>query len=220
MTIITTSARFALIAALACSGFACKKKESAPAEPPPAADTTPPPEPAKPSTPEPAAAATPPADTGAPETAGSGGGAEAKLEARSGSKVEGVVTLSKSADGKVVVDVKAMNLTPGEHGFHIHEKGDCSAPDAKSAGDHFNPGKMDHGAPDAPAHHAGDFGNLTAGADGAASMNVTVDFITLDDGPKGAIGRAFVVHEKADDLKTQPSGNAGARIACGVVVAK
>ena len=111
-------------------------------------------------------------------------------------------------------------IEPGDHAIHIHEKGDCSAPDAKSAGDHFNPTKAPHGAPDAPQHHAGDLGNLTAGEDGVAQKTVTVDFVTVADGEKSAVGKAVVVHEKPDDMKSQPAGNAGARISCGVVARK
>jgi superoxide dismutase, Cu-Zn family len=193
--------RIALAAALACSLAACKKEEDRKTEP---AVTTPTPTP-EPTPPEPAAPA--------------GKSAQASLESRSGSTVTGTVTLTEK-DGKVEVVAKVEGLTPGDHGFHIHEKGDCSAPDAKSAGDHFNPDQAEHGAPEAAAHHAGDFGNLTAGDDGKADKTWTVDFITLDDGPRSAVGKAFVVHEKPDDLKSQPSGNAGARIACGVIAAK
>jgi Cu-Zn family superoxide dismutase len=143
--------------------------------------------------------------------------ATAQLQPTYGHTAAGTVHLRAGKDGAVRVVAELSGLPPGAHGFHVHEKGDCSAPDGKSAGDHFNPDKVDHGAPAAMPHHAGDFGNLTAGPDGKATMTVTVDFVSLDDGPRSAIGRAIVIHEKADDLKTQPSGNAGARIACGVI---
>jgi Cu-Zn family superoxide dismutase len=145
--------------------------------------------------------------------------AVAAMKPASGSKVAGTVSFAEK-DGKVEVTVELSGLTPGDHGFHIHDKGDCSAPDATSAGGHFNPDAIDHGAPTAMPHHAGDFGNLTAGADGTVKTKITVDFITLAAGPKSAVGRGVIVHEKADDLKTQPTGNAGARVACGVVTAK
>ena len=141
------------------------------------------------------------------------------MKAASGSKVTGTVTFTEK-DGKTEVAFDLKGLKPGDHGVHIHEKGDCSAPDGKSAGDHFNPAKVAHGAPDAPAHHAGDLGNLTAGEDGVAQKTVTVDFLTVAEGEKSAVGRAVIVHEKADDMKSQPAGNAGARVACGVVTNK
>jgi Cu-Zn family superoxide dismutase len=205
----------ALVAVALASTLGCKPQEKkAPAETPPAAAPTPAPA----ATPPAEAPASPPAEAANAMT-GPASSAEAILEARSGSKVTGSVRFKADGAGKVAIDVAAEGLTPGEHGIHIHEKGDCSAPDGKSAGDHFNPDKVDHGAPAAMPHHAGDFGNLTAGPDGKATMTVTVDFVSLDDGPRSAIGRAIVIHEKPDDLKTQPSGNAGARIACGVITA-
>lgn len=146
--------------------------------------------------------------------------AVALLEPRSGSEVAGNVALTEAAGGRVEVVVTATGLTPGDHGIHIHEKGDCSAADAASAGGHFDPDGAAHGAPGAMPHHAGDFGNLTADAGGRASRTYVVDFITLDDGPRSAIGRAFVVHADPDDLTSQPSGNSGARVACGVITAQ
>jgi superoxide dismutase, Cu-Zn family len=203
---------------------ACKQEKKAADTPPPAdpaAQTppaeTPPPTPAETPPPaDPAAQTPPPAD---PAAGGGGGSATADMKAASASQVSGTVTFSEK-DGKVEVAVDLKGLKPGEHGFHIHEKGDCSSPDAKSAGDHFNPDKKDHGAPDAPVHHAGDLGNLTAGEDGTVKTTTTVDFLTLADGPNSAVGKAVIVHEKADDMKSQPAGNAGARIACGIVEKK
>lgn len=143
--------------------------------------------------------------------------ATATLAAASGSKVAGSVTFTPVAGGlHVTGDITG--LTPGEHGFHLHAKGDCSAPDATSAGDHWNPTSQAHGAPSAPAHHAGDLGNITADASGKAHVDVTVKGISLD-GATSVVGKAVIVHGKADDLKTQPSGNAGPRVACGVVQA-
>ena len=130
--------------------------------------------------------------------------------------VKGTVEFKQTDDG-VEVTANLEGLKKGDHGFHIHEKGDCSAPDAASAGGHFNPSNHKHGAPDAAEHHEGDLGNLTAGADGKATKTFTIKGITLDEGDTSIIGKGFIVHEKADDMKTQPTGNAGARAACGVI---
>jgi Cu-Zn family superoxide dismutase len=143
--------------------------------------------------------------------------AAAALKPASGSQVNGTVSFTENTDGlRIVADISG--LTPGTHGFHVHEKGDCSDPEAKSAGDHFNPGAKAHGAHDAPVHHAGDLGNLEADAKGQAKLERVVKGVSLS-GPDGLIGRGLIVHANADDLKTQPSGNAGARVACGVIEA-
>lgn len=143
--------------------------------------------------------------------------AAAALKPASGSQVSGTVNFTESTEGvRIVADISG--LAPGKHGFHVHEKGDCSDPDAKSAGDHFNPGAQQHGAHDAPAHHAGDLGNLEADASGQAKLERVVTGVSLS-GPDGLIGRGLIVHANADDLKSQPSGNAGARVACGVIEA-
>jgi Cu-Zn family superoxide dismutase len=106
----------------------------------------------------------------------------------------------------------------GEFGFHVHEKGDCSAPDASSAGEHFNPSNAPHGDPHGAAHHAGDMLNVKSDADGTAKVEAHVNGISLERGsPNGVLGRAVILHEKPDDYATQPSGNSGARIACGVI---
>jgi Cu-Zn family superoxide dismutase len=140
--------------------------------------------------------------------------AVAKLDSKSGSKVTGTVTFAKMGDEvQVVADVQG--LTPGKHGFHIHEKGDCSAPDASSAGGHFNPMHQHHGGPTSAEHHVGDLGNIEADASGKAhldwkgKMNLT--------GTDSVVGKSVVVHDKEDDLKTDPAGNAGPRVACGVI---
>ncbi len=140
----------------------------------------------------------------------------AKLAPASDSKVEGTVTFTQK-DGKVEIVADVSGLTPGEHGFHIHEKGDCSSPDAKSAGGHFNPTSMDHGSPESEPHHAGDLGNLTADENGHATKTMTSTEITLGEGANSVAGRAVIVHAKRDDLKSQPTGAAGARVACGVI---
>jgi Cu-Zn family superoxide dismutase len=143
--------------------------------------------------------------------------ASATLEPKSGSQVTGTVTFTKSGtDVEVVADIQ--NLKPGKHGFHIHEKGDCSAPDAASAGGHFNPTHLHHGGPSTAERHAGDLGNIEADASGKAHLDWKGK---LDlSGPNSIIGKSVVVHEKEDDLKTDPAGNSGARIACGVIAAQ
>src|SRR5207247_7982782 len=133
-----------------------------------------------------------------------------------GSKVSGTVTFTEAADG-VQIHAEITGLTPGNHGFHVHEFGDCSAPDASSAGAHFNPTNTPHAGPDAAARHEGDMGNVEADASGNAKLDYVDHQISLANDAKSAIGRSVVVHAKPDDLKTQPSGDAGGRIACGVI---
>jgi Cu-Zn family superoxide dismutase len=139
----------------------------------------------------------------------------AVLHPTKGHTVTGTVTFTKVADGvRVVAEVEG--LTPGDHGFHIHEFGDCSAPDATSAGPHFNPTEHKHSGPDDDARHAGDLGNLTADNSGKAHYD-RVDKQLKFTGKESILGRSVIVHEKADDLKTQPTGDAGGRVACGVI---
>ena len=140
--------------------------------------------------------------------------AVAVLSSASGSKVAGTITFTKTGDTvSVVADITG--LTPGKHGFHIHEFGDCSAADASSAGSHFNPMKKPHGAPDAAEHHAGDLGNIEADSNGKAHLEMKDSGLKLG-GENCILGRAVIVHEKVDDW-SQPTGNAGARVACGVI---
>jgi Cu-Zn family superoxide dismutase len=140
--------------------------------------------------------------------------AVAKLDSKSGSKVTGTVTFTKMGDEvQVVADVQG--LTPGKHGFHIHEKGDCSAPDASSAGGHFNPMHQHHGGPTSAEHHVGDLGNIEADASGNAKLNWKGKMNLT--GTDSIVGKSVVVHDKEDDLKTDPAGNAGPRVACGVI---
>jgi Cu-Zn family superoxide dismutase len=141
--------------------------------------------------------------------------AAAVLTPLGGSGVSGVVTFTKVADG-VKVEARISGLTPGAHGFHIHEFGDCSAPDGTSTGGHFNPTGAPHAGPNDMPRHAGDMGNVTAGEDGVATFEYVDDQIAFE-GPHGILGRGLIVHAKADDLKTQPTGNAGGRVACGVI---
>jgi Cu-Zn family superoxide dismutase len=142
--------------------------------------------------------------------------AVATLEPRSGSNVNGTVRFSEGADGAVTVAVDLTGATPGVHGFHVHEKGDCSAPDATSAGAHFDVGGHPHGAPDAASRHNGDFGNVTADANGVIRTTFITRGITVSPGETSVVGKAVLLHASPDDLTSQPAGNAGARIACGV----
>jgi len=139
----------------------------------------------------------------------------AVLHPTKGSMVEGTVTFTRSGDEiKIVADVTG--LTPGKHGFHIHEFGDCSSPDGISAGGHFNPTNNPHAGHDAAQRHEGDLGNLEADGSGKAHLELTDTMMTMS-GQNSIIGRGVIVHEKEDDLKSQPVGNAGGRIACGVI---
>ena len=138
------------------------------------------------------------------------------LEARSGSAVGGQVRITRNGT-RIRLRARVTGLEPGsEHGFHIHEKGDCSAPDASSAGGHFNPSGSAHGRFGDAVHHGGDLPSLRANAKGVA--RVDVDLSTLEwAGANGLKGRAIIVHGKPDDFTTQPTGNAGPRVACAVI---
>lgn len=130
-------------------------------------------------------------------------------------KVTGVVTFTVVHGGvKVIADVSG--LSPGKHGFHVHEHGDCSSHDASSAGGHFNPTHKKHGGPDSHERHVGDLGNLDADATGRAHYDRVDKVISLN-GPDSIIGKSIVIHAGEDDLKTDPSGNSGARIGCGKI---
>lgn len=144
--------------------------------------------------------------------------ATATLAALGGSGVQGTVTFTKIDDGKLRIVADVRGLKPGKHGVHVHEFGDCSAADGESAGGHFNPKSVEHGAPGAGAHHPGDFGNLEADAGGHASMTLTIDPtpLSLGGGEADVLGRAIIVHADPDDFG-QPTGNAGGRVACGVI---
>jgi superoxide dismutase, Cu-Zn family len=140
----------------------------------------------------------------------------AVLHPTAGNKVSGTVTFTQVADG-VQVRAEISGLTPGTHGFHVHEFGDCSAPDAMSAGAHFNPTNKPHAGPDAAERHVGDMGNVQADASGNAKLDYVDHDISLGKDSKSVIGRSVIVHAQRDDLKSQPAGDAGARVACGVI---
>jgi Cu-Zn family superoxide dismutase len=140
--------------------------------------------------------------------------AVAELNPASGSNTRGMVHFYETSKGVRVV-ARVTGLTPGQHGFHIHDKGDCSAPDASSAGGHYNPTSSKHGGPNDVERHVGDFGNLEANASGVAKVEFVSDRLKFD-GPQSIIGKGVIVHDQPDDLKTQnPPGNAGKRVACG-----
>ncbi|HEY0156630.1 MAG TPA: superoxide dismutase family protein [Thermoanaerobaculia bacterium] len=145
-----------------------------------------------------------------------GPSAVASLMSTSGSTATGTVTLQQLGDGSVEVTANLRAVPPGVHGFHIHEKGDCGD-NGNAAGGHYNPLNTPHGAPNTDPHHAGDFGNVTADENGNVNHRFTTRSITVADGPATAVGHAIILHANPDDLTTQPTGNAGARIACGVV---
>lgn len=130
-------------------------------------------------------------------------------------KVKGKVTFTQKEAGVEIV-AELSGLTPGEHGFHVHEFGDCSMADGKCAGGHFNPTNSQHGSPDDAKRHVGDFGNIKADESGKALYKRVDKLITLS-GSHSIIGRSVIVHAKPDDMKTQPSGDAGDRIGCGTI---
>lgn len=143
--------------------------------------------------------------------------AQAVMTPTQGQNVRGVVTFTQKREDVLVV-ASFSGLTPGGHGFHIHEKGDCSAPDATSAGGHFNPAARKHGHPHHGEHHSGDLPMLQADASGNASLTATLSGISLRPGSStNIIGRGVIVHAAPDDYQTQPTGNAGSRVACGVI---
>lgn len=153
----------------------------------------------------------------APEAEGAS--AEAAMQPTEGNEVAGTVRFEQTAEGLAVV-VDLTGLPPNsQHGFHVHEHGDCSAPDASSAGDHFNPEGVPHGLPNGGERHAGDMGNLTSDENGEVHTRLVVDTMSLDGSAPSPVGRAVIVHADPDD-GGQPTGNAGARIACGVVEAR
>lgn len=149
----------------------------------------------------------------------SGGGPSAKatLQPSKGSSVKGSATFTQKGD-RVELTADISGLKPGEeHGFHIHDKGDCSSGDGMSTGGHFNPLAKPHAHPSTTDRHAGDMPAIKADDYGNASFSAKLDVITVAEGPTGIIGRGLIVHAQPDDYKTQPTGNAGARLACGVI---
>ena len=154
---------------------------------------------------------------GAPQQSAEPERATAVLQPTKGSKAQGEATFEEEG-GIVHAFINVQGLKPGQaHGLHIHEVGDCSAPDAMSAKGHFNPAGKLHGNPASAEHHAGDLPALQAGRDGHAKLDTMIEAATLSPGPNSIVGRAVVIHADPDDYKTQPTGNSGTRIACGVI---
>lgn len=176
------------VVAVAVFAVACAKQEEAPAPEPVAQE---------PAAPEPLVAV-------------------AQLQPRADLSFTGSVTFTQVGD-TVSIAAHVEGVTPGKHGIHLHELGDCSAEDFTSTGGHFNPTDAPHGAPSDRVRHAGDFGNIEVGEDGVGHLELTSDMITVADGPNSVVGRAVILHEVEDDLESQPTGAAGGRIACGVV---
>ena len=145
--------------------------------------------------------------------------AKADLKDAKGQPV-GAATFKQTKTG-VIMSVKGMKLPAGSHGIHIHTVGKCEAPGFTTAGGHFNPAKKKHGLENPEGHHMGDMPNMTVQANGKGIFKTTIEGVTLagtgDNSLFHTDGPALVIHEKADDLKTDPAGNAGARIACGVI---
>ena len=164
-----------------------------------------------------AACAPSPAERDTPPPPVSAARATANLAPASASLVSGTLTLTTMGDG-VHVGGELGGLAPGPHGFHVHEHGDCSAADASSAGGHFNPTNMPHERSGPGPHHLGDSDNIVADAEGVAVVDTHLHDVSLGTGaPNDIAGRAIVVHASPDDYASQPSGDAGARVACGVV---
>src|SRR5262245_16176530 len=146
--------------------------------------------------------------------------AVARVAPTQGNKVTGTLALSPSSKG-VHITGTIEGLKPNaEFGFHVHEKGDCTAPDGSSAGGHFNPTQAQHGNPTGATHHAGDMPNIKSNGDGVAQVDTTAAGTSLHGDPAtDVMGKAIIVHEGPDDYATQPSGNSGKRVACGVIAA-
>jgi superoxide dismutase, Cu-Zn family len=163
----------------------------------------------------PVTAETPAAATSGPPLAAT---VSVKLAPTQGHTANGALTFLDEGDA-LRISGTLSGLTPSsEFGFHVHEKGDCSAPDASSAGGHFNPTNSEHGNPQGATHHAGDIINAKSDLEGVAKVDfVSTSLGLASDQPNDVHGKAVVLHEKADDYATQPSGNSGARIACGVI---
>ena len=145
--------------------------------------------------------------------------ATAALQPTKGNKATGEATFEQVGD-KVHLSVLVQGLKAGQvHGFHIHEAGDCSSGDGMSAKGHFNPGGKPHGNPASGEHHAGDLPALQADQRGHVALEADLSGITVAPGPNGIVGRGLIIHADPDDYTTQPTGNSGARIACGVIKA-
>ena len=145
--------------------------------------------------------------------------AKAVISSASGSSLTGEATFTDLGEGDVTFKLTVENATPGEHALHLHEFGDCSAPDASSAGGHWNPAEVEHGKrPVDMQYHAGDIANLEVGEDGKGVLTATISGLSIG-GPDSTniVNKAVVIHAQPDDFKSQPSGAAGKRVGCGVI---
>jgi superoxide dismutase, Cu-Zn family len=166
----------------------------------------------------PAAPARSATDTGVSSPASSPA-ATAVIEPRSDSNITGSARFT-DVQGGLGAHVEVQGATPGQHGVHVHEKGDCSDPKAASAGGHYNPNAgPHHGGAATPVRHGGDLGNLEVDPSGRGTLEVVVQGLSVNKVADGVVGRAIVIHEKVDDLQTDPAGNSGGRFGCGVIVA-
>jgi len=151
-------------------------------------------------------------------TQNQGPSAGALLTPTNGNTTSGSVSFTQSGN-KVLVVAEIKGLKPNaEHGFHIHDKGDSSSGDGMSTGGHFNPTTQAHGAHGTGGHHTGDLPSLVADANGVAKLKFESTTISIDSGLTNIVGRGLIVHRDPDDFKTQPTGNAGPRLACAVIV--
>ena len=199
---------FAPLVCLACGGGGSES-------PPPAAPEATPPPPAA----QPPAAETPPGEAAPKAEAEATGPIEVDIQPKSGSSIGGTASFEE-VEGGVKVTIRVANAPAGLRAAHIHEKGDCSSADGKSAGDHFNPDHKDHGIPPDEKRHLGDLGNMGVNAAGMGVLSIVVTGANLKkDDPHSFLGRALIIHGKKDD-GGQPTGNAGERIACAVVARK
>jgi len=145
--------------------------------------------------------------------------AEATLNSASGSSVTGTATFKQVDATTVKMSLEVQGLTPGEHALHLHQNGDCSAPDASSAGGHWNPTGMEHGKRGVGQFHAGDVINLTADADGKVSWSQDIKGWTIGgDESTNILNKGIIIHDKLDDFKTQPTSTSGGRVACDIIV--
>ena len=143
--------------------------------------------------------------------------AAASLAPTAGNNVAGDVRFTRRG-ARTLVQARITGLAPGsEHGFHVHERGDCTSADGSSAGGHFNPKNESHGAHAEGTRHAGDLPNVRADAQGVATLSWASDLLDVSDGPTSVLSRSIVVHRDPDDYRSQPAGNSGPRLACGVI---
>ena len=206
----TLSTTVLLLGALACGSSTASSEPAASPEAPPAEATA-----AEASSEPPAPDA--PVEGAATSTDGARK-LEVPLQAKSGSTLAGSATLTETAEG-VKVELSVENVPPGVHGAHVHEKGDCSAPDGSSAGGHFNPSSHPHALHTTDPRHLGDLGNINVAADGTGKIEILAPGANLKDAdPHSFLGKAIIIHEKKDD-GGQPSGNAGGRIGCAEIKA-